>query len=79
MQSTLRIVEMSNTAIRHLSDATTSSQRGHESDGNEGTLRISKHSSITGTSSWDCSELYSGHTLGEYYPLAERHSMYSAD
>ena len=47
-----------------LSGAITPSQSGPGSDGNEGVLRISQSSSITGTPSSDCLMSYRGHSLG---------------
>ena len=49
---------------RTLSDATTSDQSEPGSDGNEGVLRISQSSSITGTSPSDFLVLYPWHSLG---------------
>ena len=59
-----------------LSSATTPSQSGPGSDGNEGVLCISQSSSITGTSSSDCLESYLGHS-GRGYPSAEKQSVNS--
>ena len=49
---------------RTLSDATTPGQSGPGSNGNEGVLRISESSSITGTSPPDRLVSYLGHLLG---------------
>ena len=57
--------------------ATTPGQGGPGSDGNEGVLRISQSSSITGTSPSDCLVSHPGHSLGESYPSAEVQSVYS--
>ena len=50
------------------------------SNGNEGVLRVSQSSSITGTSPSDCLGSYLGHSLGEggeSYPSSEVQSVYS--
>ena len=61
-----------------LSGATTPSQSGPRSDGNEGVLRILQSSGITGTSPSDCFVSYQGHSLsGEFYPSEEMQSVYS--
>ena len=49
---------------RTLSGAATRGQSGPRSDDNEGVLRISQSSRITGTSLSDCLESYPGHSLG---------------
>ena len=60
---------MSNSSIwpieRILSGATTPSQSGPGSDGNEGVLQIPLSSSITGASTSDCLVSYPGHSLGK--------------
>ena len=72
---------MSNHSIwpidKTLSGATTTSQSGPESDGNEEILRIPQSSSITGISPSDYLVSYPGHSLGESYPPAEMQSVYS--
>ena len=75
---------MSNSSIwpidRTLTGATTLSQSGPGSDGNEGVLCIPQSSSITGASMSDCLVSYPGHSffLGEgTYLTAEMQSMYS--
>ena len=60
-----------------LSGATTPSQSGPGSDGNEGVLRIPQSSSTAGTSPSDCLVSYPGHSLGGSYPSAEVQSVYS--
>ena len=55
-----------------LSGATTPSQSGPGSDGNEGVLHISQSSSITGTSLLDCLVSYPGHSFGGSYPSAKK-------
>ena len=62
---------------RTLSSATTPGQSGPGSNGNEGVLRIPQISSITGTSPSDGLMSYPGHSLGEFYPSAEKQSVYS--
>ena len=62
---------------RFLSDATTPGQNGPGSDGNEGVFCIPQTSSITGTSPSECLLSYSGHSLGESYPSAEKQLVYS--
>ena len=52
-----------------LSGATTPGQSGLKSDGNEGILRISKRSSITGTSPSDWLVSYPEYSLGGVLPL----------
>ena len=64
---------------RALSGATTPGQSGPGSDGNEGVLRIPQSSSTAGTSPSDCLVSYPGHSLGGYYPSAEKQSVYSTD
>ena len=54
---------------RTLSGATTPSQSGAGSDGNEGVLRIPQSSSISGTSPSICLVSYPGHSLGVVLPL----------
>ena len=61
-----------------LSVATTLSQSGFQSNGNEGVLHIPQSSSITGASSSDCFVLYTGHSLVESYPSAVMPLLYSA-
>ena len=64
---------------RTLSSATTPGQSGLGSDGNEGVVRISQSSNITGTSPSDCFVSYAGHSLvvgGGSYPFAELQSVY---
>ena len=52
-------------------------QSGLRSNDNEGVLRISQSSSITGTSPSDCLVSYPEHSLGGgSYPSAEVHSVY---
>ena len=63
---------------RTLSGATTLVKSEPESDVNEGVLRISQSSSITGTSPSDCLVSYLEHSLGESYPSAKMQSMYFA-
>ncbi len=64
---------MSNSSIRPidrtLSGATTLSQSGPESDGNEEVFHIPQSSSITGTSLSDCLLLYPEQSLGENVPV----------
>ena len=61
-----------------LSGATTTSQNGAGTDGNEGILRIPQSFSIIGTSPSDCLVSCPGHSLGgESYPSAEKQSVYS--
>ena len=62
---------------RSLSGATTPSQRGPESNGNEGALIISQSSSITGASPSNCLVSYPRHSLGGSYASAEIQSVYS--
>ena len=63
---------------RTLPAATTPSQGGPGSNGNEGVLRIHQSSSITRTSPSDCLVLYPGHWLGGgSFPSAEMQSVYS--
>ena len=54
---------------RALSGATTPSQSGPGSDGNEGVLRIPQSSSTAGTSPSDFLVSYPGHSLGGVLPL----------
>ena len=61
---------------RTLSSATTPSQSGPGSEGNEGILSIPQSSSTTGTPPSDCVVSYPGHSLGGY-PSAEMQSVYS--
>ena len=61
-----------------LTGATTPSQSGPGSDGNEGVLRILQSSSITGTLTSDCFVSYPGHLLGGSYLSAAMQSVYSA-
>ena len=61
---------------RTLSSATTLSQSGPGSDGNEGKLHIPQSSSITGTSPSDCLVSYPRQSSGEVLPL-EMQSVYS--
>ena len=46
-------------------------------DGNEGVLHISQSSSIIGTSPSGCLVSYAWHSLGEFYPSAEKQPAYS--
>ena len=66
---------MSNSSIwpieRTLSSATTQSQSGPGSDGNEGLFHIPKSSSITGASPSDCLVSYPGQSLVRPYLSAE--------
>ena len=57
--------------------ATTPDQRGPESDGNKGVLRIPQSSSISGASPSNCLVSYSGHSFGESCPSAQMVSVYS--
>ena len=61
---------------RTLSSASTPSQSGPGSDGNEGVLRISQ-SSKTEVSPSICFMSYSGHSLGESYSSAKMQSVYT--
>ena len=63
---------------RTLSGATTLGQSGPGSDDNEGLHCIPQSSSITGTSRSGYLVSYPGHLLGEFYPFAEKQSVYSA-
>ena len=63
---------------RTLLGATTTSQSGPGSDGNEGVLHISQSFSITGASPSDCLVSYPRHLLGELFSSAEMQSVYSA-
>ena len=54
---------------RTLSTATTRSQSGPGSDGNEGALHIPQSSSIAGISPSNCLVSYPGHSLGEFYSI----------
>ena len=65
------------TQDRTLSGATTPGQSRPGSDGNEGVLHISQSSCISGMSPSDCIVSYSGHSLREFYPSAEKQSVYS--
>ena len=71
---------MSNSSIwpidRTLSGANVSGQKGSESDGNEGVLRIPQSSSITKASQSDCFVSYQIHSSGESYTSAEKQSEY---
>ena len=60
-----------------LSGATIPGQSGLESNGNEGVLCIPQSSSIARASPSDCLVSYPGYTLGESYPSAEMHWVYS--
>ena len=62
---------------RTLSGATTPSQSGSESDGNEGVLHIPQNSSITRASLSDCLVSYPGHSVGESYLSAKMQLVYS--
>ena len=62
---------------RTLSGATTLSQSGPGSDGNERVLHIPQSSSITGISPSDCLMSYPGHSGAGAYPSAEMQSVYS--
>ena len=63
---------------RTLSSATTPSQSGPGSNGNEVVLYIPQSSSIAETSTSDCLVLYPGHSLmGGSYPSAEVQLVYS--
>ena len=63
---------------RTLSGATTLSQNGTGSNGNEEVHCIPQISNITGTSPSDCLESYPRHSLqGGCYPTAEMQSVYS--
>ena len=72
---------MSNNSIspidRNLSGATTPGQSGPGSDGSEEVLGISQCFSITEVSTSDCLVSYTGNSLGESYPSAEKQSEYS--
>ena len=63
---------------RTLSGATNPGKSEPGSNGNEGVLCISQSSSITGASPSDCLVSYLGHSLGKFYPSAEKQSVYSA-
>ena len=67
---------MSNSSIlstdRTLSGTTTPDQSGPGSDGNEGELKISQCSSITGGSASDCLVSYPWHLLGGYLTSLQR-------
>ena len=58
-----------NPSVEPLSDATTPSQSGPGSDGNEGVLRIPQSFSITGTLPSDCLRLVSFLCLMAYQPF----------
>ena len=60
---------------RALSGATTPSQSGPGSNGNEGVLRIPQSSCITGTSPSDCLVSYPGHSFGGYLTPLQRCSQ----
>ena len=62
---------------RTLSRATTPYQSGPGNDVNERVLRFPQSSSITGATPLDCLMSYLGLSLGESYPSAEIHSVYS--
>ena len=66
---------MSNNLIwpidRTLSNATTPSQSGPGSDGNEGVFHIPQSSSINGASPSDYSMSYPGYSQGKFFPSAE--------
>ena len=62
---------------RTLSGATTPGQSGPGSNGNEEVFRIPQSSSITGTSPSDCLVSYPAHSLGKFYPSAEKQLVYS--
>ena len=62
---------------RTLSGATTPGQSEPTSDGNEEVLRIPQSSNITGTSHSACLSSYLGHSLGEFYPSADKQFVYS--
>ena len=62
---------------RTLSGVTTLGQSRPGSNCNEGVLHISQSSSITGASPSDCLVSFSGHSLDESYPSAEKQSVYS--
>ena len=64
------------TIDKTLSSATTPSQGGPESDGNEGVLYIPQSSSITGSSPSVCFVLYPGQSLGGAYRSTEKQSVY---
>ena len=51
-------------------------ESGPMNDCNEGVLRISQSSSITGALLSDCLMSFQGQTLGESYPTAEMQSPY---
>ena len=59
-------------------DATIPNESGPESDGNEGVFCILKISSVTEASPFDCLESYLGYSWEEFYPSAEKQSVYSA-
>ena len=63
---------------RTLSDATTLGQSRPGSNANKKVLCFPQSYSITGASSSDCLMSYPGHLLGESYPSAEMHFVYSA-
>ena len=62
---------------RNLSDATTLGYSKPENNGNEGVLHIPQSSSLTGTSPSDFLMSYPGHSFREFYPSAEKQSVYS--
>ena len=60
-----------------LSVATTLGQSGPENNGNEGVPCITQISDITGTSTSDCLQSYTGHSLSVSYSSVEKQSVYS--
>ena len=60
-----------------LAHATSPGQSRSGGVGNEGVLRISQSSSITGASPSDCLMSYPGHLFGMSYPYAEIQTVYS--
>ena len=63
---------------RTLSIASTPGLSGPGSNCSKGVLHIPENPSISGASPSDCFVSYPSHTLGNTYPSAERHSVYSA-
>ena len=63
---------------KNLSGANNLCKSGPGSYGNERILRISQRSRITETSSSVFFESYLGHSLGDFYPSAEKQSVYSS-
>ena len=61
-----------------LSSATTLSQSGPGSNGNEGVLHIHQISSITEVSPSNSCVIYPGQSLGKFYLFAEMQLVYSA-